>query len=117
MCWGRVPAVVPGAGYRRRPAVSVLPLTVCCVGAEFRPLFRERDIAAGRLTVLVVSQRTEQDMATWSEQVEAERLELASQVGDARRGRGTGRWGGRDIEGGIAWLGCPSLSLVGVPEL
>ncbi|KAF0312825.1 Methylmalonic aciduria and homocystinuria type D protein, mitochondrial [Amphibalanus amphitrite] len=46
---------------------------------EFRPLFRERDIAAGRLTVLVVSQRTDQDMATWSEQVEQERLELASQ--------------------------------------
>ena len=60
------------------------PVRAC---AEFRPLFRERDIAAGRLTVLVVSQRTDHDMATWSEHVEAERLELASQVGQTAAGQ------------------------------
>ena len=51
-------------------------------------MFRERDIAAGRLTVLVVSQRTDEDMAAWSEQVEAERLELAAQVSRRRHRAG-----------------------------
>ena len=70
---------------------------VCGRRAEFRPLFRERDIAAGRLTVLVVSQRTDQDMAAWSEQVDAERLELASQV--SREGAGEREHGPRDRHG------------------
>jgi len=45
---------------------------------EFRSLFTERDITAGRLTVLVVSQRTDADMATWSEEIDVERADLAN---------------------------------------
>ncbi|XP_037090028.1 cobalamin trafficking protein CblD-like [Pollicipes pollicipes] len=85
---------------------------------EFGPLFAERDITAGRLTVLVVSQRTDADMAAWSEQAEAERDELAAQfvtVGEdmALGLRRLGFWADLvDPRSGRPHLGAPAAAAV-----
>lgn len=44
---------------------------------EFSSLFSERRLSEGNLTVLLVNQRTEHDMALWSEEAEQERTEMA----------------------------------------
>lgn len=43
---------------------------------DFSDLFPDRDIHAGDLTVITLSQRTQNDMTSWSEEVESEREQL-----------------------------------------
>jgi hypothetical protein len=48
------------------------------VRKDFQELFPDRDLAKEDLTVITLSQRTENDMTSWSDQVEAEREQLLS---------------------------------------
>lgn len=43
---------------------------------DFSELFPDRDLGAGDLTVITLSQRTQNDMTSWSEDVETEREQL-----------------------------------------
>ena len=47
---------------------------------DFQDLFPDRDIRVGDLTVITLSQRTQNDMTSWSEHVEAEREQLLENV-------------------------------------
>jgi len=49
---------------------------VCCI--EFRDLFPDRDLT--QLTAITLSQRTQNDMTSWSEDVERERENLLQSV-------------------------------------
>jgi hypothetical protein len=46
------------------------------VRKDFSDLFLDRDLGAGELTVITLSQRTQNDMTSWSEDVETEREQL-----------------------------------------
>ena len=51
---------------------------VCCI--EFRDLFPDRDLSQSQLTAITLSQRTQNDMTSWSEDVERERENLLQSV-------------------------------------
>ena len=48
--------------------------------SDFRELFPDRNLEKEDLTVITLSQRTQNDMTGWSDQVEAERELLLSNV-------------------------------------
>jgi hypothetical protein len=66
-----------------KPQPSPVDLLECiaqeipnAVQKDFSDLFPDRDLGAGDLTVITLSQRTEHDMTSWSTEVETEREEL-----------------------------------------
>lgn len=50
------------------------------VFTDFQDLFPERDLSAGQLTVITLSQHTANDMSGWSQDVEKEREDLLANV-------------------------------------
>ena len=61
---------------------------------EAEPLFPGQNVAAGNLSVITVSQRTEHDMSTWSNEMEEEREALTEQFFAAAK-EIVARWVGR----------------------
>ncbi len=57
--------------------------SVYCRVPDFQELFPDRDLAQDVLTVITISQKTQQDMSGWSCEVEKEREDLLSTVRDS----------------------------------
>ena len=51
---------------------------------DFQDLFPDHDLGGHRLTVITLSQHTENNMTMWSPEVEEEREQLLENVGDNR---------------------------------
>ena len=49
--------------------------------ADFRELFPQRDLSADKITVITLSQRTQNDMSMWNAEVDEEREILLENVG------------------------------------